>query len=134
MIRLALVLAAAAFVVGCGSSDRGTLRLHRLPYVGLACRQARRNPCTRVGLAVWVPRPATSVSADLHGHTLILVTGPGGSGEYAAGRFWQAFFSDPSVARLADASQRVRVDVRARLVSGEVRTAAASVPVSQGYG
>lgn len=132
--RLPLMLFLALVLVGCGHRDRQALHLQRLPYVGLACKESQPHPCDRVGLAVWVPRRAASVSADLHGQKLALVTRPGGSGEYAAGRFWRVFFSDPYVATLADASRRVRVRIAAVFASRESRATSVSVLVSQGYG
>jgi hypothetical protein len=42
------------------------------PFMGVACRVANSIACDRVGLAVWLRRPALSVSATIDGRALRL--------------------------------------------------------------
>lgn len=58
--------------------------LARPPYVGLACVA----PCTRVGIAVWLRRPATGVGARLAGKSTRLHAGGLGG---RAPLYWQGF-------------------------------------------
>jgi hypothetical protein len=46
------------------------------PYMGVACRTPNSIACDRVGLAVWLRRPAVAVTASIAGTTLRLRTGP----------------------------------------------------------
>jgi hypothetical protein len=48
------------------------LALTQPPYVGVACRQPNRTTCGRVGVAVWVGRPATAIEATVGGAHLVL--------------------------------------------------------------
>jgi hypothetical protein len=58
MIRATVVgVAVAAFLVGCGGPGHA-LQLPRDPYLGLRCHNPRVLRCGRVGLAVWLARPA----------------------------------------------------------------------------
>lgn len=109
------------------------LHLPSPPFLGLACGSAAGR-CDRVGVAVWLRRPARHVVAVVHGRRVRLKTGRGGSGAYARGRFWQGFFRDAYVSTLADAGERVPVRVRATFAGGVTRAATATVTVSQGYG
>jgi hypothetical protein len=85
--RRALATALAIAVAGVGGGLASTLRhgpaaaplarnvasaavLARSPEVGMACLQARS--CDRVGVAVWLRRPAESVSATVAGHPVAL--------------------------------------------------------------
>jgi hypothetical protein len=52
--------------------ERASRLLSRAPYVGVSCRRANSIPCDRVGVAVWLKRPAVGVSATIAGHTLRL--------------------------------------------------------------
>jgi len=42
------------------------------PYVGVACRTANSIACDRVGLAVWLRRPAARVTATINGRHIRL--------------------------------------------------------------
>ena len=42
------------------------------PYMGVACRRPNSTLCDRVGLAVWLRRPAVAVSATIAGRALEL--------------------------------------------------------------
>lgn len=46
--------------------------LSRAPYMGVACATPNGIACDRVGLAIWLRRPATSVSATIAGRPLKL--------------------------------------------------------------
>ena len=97
----ALLVQAVAGVAACGAQpQQHRVELPRAPFLGLACHPTR-YPCHRVGLAVWLRRPAEAVTAMLAGQTVTLHTRPGGRGAYARRRFWQGFFSDPRAERLA---------------------------------
>jgi hypothetical protein len=47
----------------------------RAPYMGVACPIPNSIACDRVGLAVWLRRPAVAVTASIGGRTLRLWTG-----------------------------------------------------------
>ena len=109
------------------------LHLPSPPSLGLACGSTI-GPCDRVGVAVWLRRPARHVVVLLDGRRVVLATGRHGSGRYAPGRFWQGFLRDRRVAALAYTHGRVTVSVRATFSGGRVGTATAAATVSQGYG
>jgi hypothetical protein len=78
-----LALATAALVAGCGGDDGGdggtpAARtpakevLSRHPYMGVSCRTPNSFACDRVGLAVWLRRPAVRVDATIAGRKLQL--------------------------------------------------------------
>jgi hypothetical protein len=46
------------------------------PYMGVACPIPNSIACDRIGLAVWLRRPAVAVTASIDGTTLRLWTGP----------------------------------------------------------
>jgi len=46
--------------------------LSRSPYMGVACPQPNAINCDRVGLAIWLKRPAISVNATIAGRALKL--------------------------------------------------------------
>jgi hypothetical protein len=46
--------------------------LSRDPYMGVACSAPNSTACGRVGLAVWLKRPAKAVDAEVNGHHLSL--------------------------------------------------------------
>lgn len=46
--------------------------LSRGPYMGISCKTPNRFSCDRVGLAVWLRQPATSVEAEIAGRRLEL--------------------------------------------------------------
>ncbi len=43
------------------------LGLSRTPYLGVACPHANSTRCGRVGVAVWVSRPASGIEATVQG-------------------------------------------------------------------
>jgi hypothetical protein len=134
MIRTAVAgVALVVFLVGCGGSGHA-LRLPRDPYLGLRCYNPKVLRCGRVGLAVWLARPARNVTAIVDGHDVVLRTRAGGTGSYRRGLFWQDIFADPSAQRIADASGSVIVRVRVTEDDGSVGNASSIVRVSEGYG
>lgn len=51
---------------------RSSAVLSRSPYLGVRCRVPNSIACDRVGLAVWLKRPAVSVTARINGAALVL--------------------------------------------------------------
>jgi hypothetical protein len=134
MIRATVAGAAVvAFLVGCDGSGQA-LQLPRDPYLGLRCYKPNVPRCGRVGLAVWIARPARNVTATVDGHDVVLRTRAGGTGSYRRGLFWEGIFADPSAQRIADASGSVTVRLRVRENDGSVGSANSTVRVSEGYG
>jgi hypothetical protein len=86
----ALIAFAALLTVGCDAQptgdpparataarsgaapERASRLLSRAPYVGVSCRRANSIACDRVGVAVWLKRPAVGVTATIAGQTLQL--------------------------------------------------------------
>jgi hypothetical protein len=52
--------------------ERASRLLSRAPYVGVSCRTANSIACDRVGVAVWLKRPAVGVTATIAGQRLTL--------------------------------------------------------------
>jgi hypothetical protein len=46
--------------------------LSRTPYMGVSCTTPNSTRCDRLGLAVWLKRPAVAVSAEIHGRPFAL--------------------------------------------------------------
>jgi hypothetical protein len=134
MRMVAAGIAVIGLLAGVARAQSLLLQLPRTPYLGLACDNGAVLHCERVGLAVWLEKPARSVTARLDGHSVTLGTRAGGSPAYARGLFWQGFFRDPHAQALADASRSIPVRVRVTMQTGEVRIARALVYVSEGYG
>ena len=124
----------AALVVGCGGSQHNALRLDREPYVGLSCKRVSVHRCGRVGLAVWLARPARDVTAVADGVGVRLRTQTGGTGSYRRQLYWQGFFRDPRAQRLADASGSIPIRVTVTAPGGSVSGVSRTVYVSKGYG
>jgi len=64
---------------GIGPTAR--LALKREPYIGVSCRRPNSIACDRVGLAIWLHRPAARVTATINGRTVALGL-PCGSAKY----------------------------------------------------
>jgi hypothetical protein len=126
-------LAIGLMLAGCGGSHHA-LRLHRSPYLGLACKRVASHRCDRVGLAVWLVRPATGVTAVADGISVRLRTRSGGTGAYRRFLYWKGFFHDPRAARLADRSRSIPIRVSVTARDGSASTGTRTVRVSQGYG
>ena len=75
---LALVALLSSGLAGCGGTpasrppEAAQHLLSRAPEVGVACPQANSIACDRVGLAVWLRRPAAGVTATIDGRSLRL--------------------------------------------------------------
>jgi hypothetical protein len=69
-------------------------------YMGVACRTPNSIACDRVGVAVWLPRPAQSLTATVSGRTVRLQVAPGT-------RFYQGFIHP---AGLLTGAERIRPD------------------------
>jgi hypothetical protein len=80
---LSAIVLTAGLAVGCGEADPATRSadatavaagevLERDPYMGVSCRAPNEFGCDRVGLAVWLRRPAASVDASIAGRDLRL--------------------------------------------------------------
>jgi hypothetical protein len=133
-MRAVFVAAAVvALLVGCDGSSHA-LRLPRDPYLGLRCHYPVVLRCGRAGLAVWLGRPARSVTATVDGHDFRLRTRSGGTGSYRRGLFWHGVFPDPNAQKFADASRSILVRVSVIANDGSTGDAKAVVYVSEGYG
>jgi hypothetical protein len=83
---------AILLVTGCGSDDASepkgdrTLALrsnrHGGVYMGVRCREPNSVSCDRVGLAIWLKEPAESLTAEIEGRRLELVS----PGEFVPGK------------------------------------------------
>ena len=80
--RIDIVIALATLAVAA------TVGLVRPPYLGLACPGPDLTTCGRVGVAVWLRRPARRVRATLNGVPVPMHAGGlGGKGP----TYWQGF-------------------------------------------
>jgi hypothetical protein len=131
--RVLGALAVSLLLAGCGGSHHA-LRLRRSPYFGLACSRVAVHRCDRVGLAVWLARPATGVTAVADGVSVRLRTHSRGTGSYRRHLFWQGFFRDPRASRLADHSHSIPIRVSVTAPDGSVSTGTRTIYVSEGYG
>ena len=102
--------------------------------LGLACDRVAVHRCERVGLAVWLARPASGVTAVADGISVRLRTHSGGTGRYRRRLYWQGFFHDPRAQTLADSSRSVPLRVRVTAPDGSVSAGTRTVFVSEGYG
>src|SRR4051794_16823944 len=48
------------------------LALQRAPYLGVSCRTPNSIACDRVGLAIWLRRPVTRLTATINGRTVAM--------------------------------------------------------------
>ena len=103
-------------------------------YLGLTCDSATIARCNRVGLAVWLFRPARSATAVVDGVSVHLRSKPGGTGRYGHWLFWQGFFRDPRAQRLANASESIPIRLSITAPGGSVSAGTRTVFVSPGYG
>lgn len=76
-VVLVLTVYGAGSSVASSSTKRATevsasTVLSRTPYMGVSCRVANSIACDRVGLAVWLRRPAVSVIATIVGRRVVL--------------------------------------------------------------
>jgi len=126
-----VVALAASTGLGVSRGTASTVpELARTPYLGLAC-QAAAATCNRIGLAVWVMRPATGVSAVLMGQRVRLRTSHSGTGAYRYRRYWTAFTH--VVSARAEPGRCVRVRIRVNQ-AGTVMFFTRQVYFSAGWG
>src|SRR5438132_3856145 len=64
------------------------LGLARAPYVGVACHAPNSTVCNRVGIAIWLRRPALAATAVLGGRRVRLH--PGGLGGRGP-TYWEGY-------------------------------------------
>jgi hypothetical protein len=124
--------------------------LAQAPYLGVSCPHPNRIACDRVGLAVWVKRPATSVIAWIAGRRIALAkqlwgphdaprvespfigfldnAGLSGSGPLAVAR------GRPNARWLGDPPVRATVIVEVRAPDGRPRVTRLGVPLHPGWG
>jgi hypothetical protein len=68
MSRTALIVGVlAALAATSAAAASGSLRLARQPYAGVRCAQPNSIVCDRIGLAVWLVRPAARLTATIAG-------------------------------------------------------------------
>lgn len=106
--RRRLLMFAVALVVGCAAAYGGyravsgsgldaaspagiplkSVLASQEPTIGIACPLSNRTTCGRVGLAVWLIKPASSVTATISGTTVTLHAGGfGGQGP----TYWEGY-------------------------------------------
>jgi hypothetical protein len=81
VVLVAFVIAVRAGIDGLGSTTAGpraipmvpaSAVLARAPYMGVRCPLANSIACDRVGLAIWLRRPAVHVQGTIAGQPLVL--------------------------------------------------------------
>lgn len=73
-----------------------TLSLERKPYMGVSCSQPNSIACDRVGLAIWLRKPVTRLTATINGRRLALQLPCWNAGN---GRSCKAYCQEPGVRR-----------------------------------
>lgn len=101
------LIVAVALVVACGTAYGGyravsgsgsggrnaaiplrSVLAAQAPMIGIACPVGNRTTCGRVGIAVWLIKPASSVTATVSGRTVTLHAGGfGGQGP----TYWEGY-------------------------------------------
>lgn len=142
---IAVVVASVVATMGTPASAAAPNRLLAgPPYLGVACPVANRTSCDRVGLAVWLRKPARSVVASMGGRSFRL-DDPTWSGPRRNGlRRMFAGFQKPAGLRRGPLRipttwtglppVKTRVRIRVTLASGAVRTTRVTVGLSPGWG
>jgi len=98
LVLVGMAVAGAAFGLHRSRSNPPTAGLRELPVravlaarepmIGLACTTPNRTRCGRVGVAVWLRRPARGVRATIGGRTVVLHAGGlGGRGP----TYWEGY-------------------------------------------
>jgi hypothetical protein len=72
VLALAAIVAGVAAPAAAAPAVRPRTLLARTPSLGVACRVANSIACDRVGLAVWLRRPARAVTATVAGRRVQL--------------------------------------------------------------
>jgi len=127
------------------TAERGQRYLRRSPQLGVACLKASSIACDRVGVAVWLKRPAKRVTATINGRALVLHAGGlGGRGP----TYWEGYLKPAGLLRgpLKVTPDRGRYfwqgrhpkDVRVRIAihraDGSTDRAAVTVALGSGWG
>jgi hypothetical protein len=68
----ATALSVSALLVFCAGAGASRLVLPRQPYLGVACATANSIACDRVGVAVWLSKPATHLSVTVAGQPIAM--------------------------------------------------------------
>jgi hypothetical protein len=155
-----MAAAAASLAVGCGGGRSAgeaigdgvtqvpaSQVLSRGPYMGVSCMVSNSFTCDRIGLAMWLREPATSVEATIAGREFALDdpewSGPGDDGERRmfAGFLQPAGLIDGPLQVTTDAGpdrwigrKPVSATVHLRIVDGGTTTTAVGVQLSPGWG
>ncbi len=149
----ALLAAAATLALAGGAAGAERLRLRHPPYAGVACPFANDIRCDRVGLAVWLTRPASRLTATINGRPVPMRIPAGiryAPGTYygARGQYLQGFLHPagllngalkvrPDAGRygwIGKHPRRVRVGLTAFYAGGATTTTTVSVWLHPGWG
>jgi hypothetical protein len=161
MRHLVLFATVVLAAMGCGSdgSDEPADAEHKLElrsnrhggvYMGVRCREPNSVSCDRIGLAVWLAKPAESLVAKIEGRRLELVS----PGEFVPGKGtgWEGYLRhagllDPGGPWAIEAepgqptdywSGRTPVDAKVRLTAGypdgSTATRTIRAPLHPGWG
>ena len=153
----------ALLLAGCSGDDderssppKGEARLELMrgsngrekgPYMGVSCPKPNSIACDRVGLAVWVAKPAATITADIAGRELRLRS-PRPTRAEGRETYWEGFLQP---AGLRDGPLKVkpdrgteywrglhpvsaRVRVRATYRGGGAASRTIRVPLAAGWG
>ena len=142
-------LAAAAALAGCGGETVTTgaqrpLPLERAPYMGVSCAAPNSIGCDRVGLAVWLTRPAVRVTATVRGRTFALRS----PGKFVTGRGtgWEGYLQPAGLGKPpfevvtrdgrweGDPPVTVAVELRAEFADGSSGTRTTRLLLHPGWG
>jgi hypothetical protein len=88
-------LLAVGGLAGCAADEPRSLELARAPYMGVACRVPNSIACDRVGLAVWLKKPAHRLTASIAGRNVTMRS----PGSFVAGRGtgWEGYLHPAGV-------------------------------------
>ena len=158
MRALAAALAAAATLAGCGGEtvaagaslerplelERDRKGRERPPYMGVSCAAPNSVGCDRIGLAVWLERPAERMTATIAGRRLELRS----PGEFVTGRGtgWEGYLQPAGLGKPpfevvtragsweGDPPVTVPVELRAEYANGSTRTRTLRLLLHPGWG
>ena len=154
-LRSVAALAAAALLPACGGEHRELrLQLAKPPYMGVRCPGPNSLACDRVGLAVWLRRPASHLEATIADKPLRMGIPRGvrfGRGTYFGprGAYYEGFLRPAGLTRpgplrvTPDGGDyywvgRHPLDARVRLVArfrdGSSASTTVRVPLRPGWG
>jgi hypothetical protein len=134
--------AGSVTTAAAAAADHGERYLSRPPDVGVACPRANSIACDRVGLAVWLERPAERVTATIDGRSLRLRAGRPDRAGYE-GYLQPAGLLDGSLKVTPDRGRfywqgshprDARLHIVIRRASGATDRVSLSVPLRPGWG